>query len=68
MEVSGGCVAACFVNPQNVYQTVTASASGWNGDGKRSLFRATALIRPGVVIVARTCKSKYVLTSHFLFA
>ena len=30
--------------------------------------RATALVRPGVVIVARTCKSKYVSTSSLLFA
>ena len=49
-------------------KTVTASASGWNGDGKRSLFRATRVMRPGVVIVARTCKSKYVPHITFLFA
>ena len=36
--------------------------------GKRSLFRATALIRPGVVIVARTRESKHVSTSSLLFA
>ena len=35
--------------------------------GKRRLFRATAFGRPGVVIVARTCKSKYVSTSSLLF-
>ena len=36
--------------------------------GQESVMRATALVRPGVVIVARTCKSKIVPTSRLLFA
>ena len=36
--------------------------------GQQSLFRATALVRPGVVIVARTCESKFVSMSSLLFA
>ena len=34
--------------------------------GQESLISASALIRPGVVIVARTCKSKSVSTSRLL--
>ena len=33
--------------------------------GQESVMRATALVRPGVVIVARTCKSK--ICSHITF-
>ena len=36
--------------------------------GQESVMRATALVRSGVVIVARTCESKIVPTSRFLFA
>ena len=63
------CVARVFVNPQFGRTCVprqsqpprlggTVMASQNSDLGKRRLFRATALIRPGVVIVARTCKSK----------
>ena len=45
-ELSGGLRwvrCRVFVNSQNVFQdSLTASAIGWNVDGKRSLFRATA--------------------------
>ena len=36
--------------------------------GQESLIRASALVRPGVVIVARKCKSTYVSTSRLLVA
>ena len=71
LELSGGvrCVAQCLSVPRFWRNCVpeqsqpprlggTLMASQNSDLGKRRLFRATALIRPGVVIVARTCKSK----------
>ena len=81
LELSGGvrCVARVFVNlqfgrtcvprqsqPLRLVGTVMRSQNSVLG--KRRLFRATALNRPGVVIVARTCKSKHVPTSRLLEA
>ena len=83
LELSGGLRwvhCRVFVNPsisaKMCAKTVTVSAFGWRGDGfteqcpwpKRRLFCATALIRPGFVIVARKCKSTYVSTSRLLVA
>ena len=81
LELSGGvrCVARVFVNLQFGRTCVprqsqrlrlggTVMASHSSVLGQESLFRATALVRPGVVIVARTCKSKYFSTSSLLMA
>ena len=46
----------------------TAMVSQNSVCGQEGLFRATAFGRPGVVIVARTCESKFVSTSSLLFA
>ena len=79
MEVCGGCVAACLSVFQCRRKCVprqskplrlggTVMVSQYSVSGQESVMRATALVRPGVVIVARTCKSKYVSTSSLLFA
>ena len=71
MEVCGGCVAACFVNPsvsaKLCTKRVTATAFGWNGDGfteqcpwlKGFCFVRPRLVELGVVFVARTRESKH---------
>ena len=79
MEVCGGCVAACLSvfqcrrkcvprqsQPLRLGGTVMVSQN--SVCGQESVMRATALVRSGVVIVARTCESKIVPTSRFLFA
>ena len=79
LELSGGvrCVARVFVKPQFGRTCVprqsqplrlggTVLASQNSALGQESLISARALVRPGVVIVARTCKGKYVSTSQLL--
>ena len=72
LELSGGLRwvrCRVFVNPsisaKMCAKTVTPPRLGWtlmasqnSVRGKWNVFRASALVRPGVVIVARTCKSK----------
>ena len=84
LELSGRFAVGAFAACLSVFQCrrkcvprqSTASAFGverrwfhrYSVSGQESVMRATALVRPGVVIVARTCKSKYVSTSSLLFA
>ena len=79
MEVCGECVAACLSvfpfrrecvprqsQPLRLGGTVMVSQNSVLR--QKRVFRATAFGRPCVVIVARTCKSKFVPTSRLLFA